>query len=473
MRHRLGLLFSSVVSVGLLLSACEHGENYRWNARSNPSFASTLTTPTDSRFGPWDAPAVSVYSYPTAGPSPSETALRDLSDQGQAALIEAYAARTPDVDALRALLARPLRAPGSTPSGEAGATAEGVYKRTLVANVTEGWSAAPGDRLAWTWIHIRPVNFVFDGYTVLATDNQVLNIEQITSATTVGANATLGRTGSETSTANTAGTPLSSVLQTVAGSSNGLTGSLNQTNTTTAAINQQYVKLGADILPDELRIYRESERNQDVSGNTLIALTMRVDPDEWVDAGREPMQRVTALALSKDGEMRPASEVEISVVRHLAPPRCPLVADVTLYYQARRVANGRSYIEGEQEARYEQGRYDAERTILVPADEVRTPSWRVYPLASPTLPLQLTDVFGASHPLDFTSLEQARNFAEWIGRSRDVRGRNRAPIGKAGLILSSGTDHVLFDGPYFAERVRDPVDLTQQCAGMASRRPAA
>lgn len=473
MRSRLAPVAAGLLPLVLLIVGCEHGENYRWSSHSNPTFTPTLSAPTNSRFEEWEGPSVSVYSYPTPTPAPSETALRDLSDQGQAALIEAYSARAESADELRALLATPLRSPASTPSGEAAATAEGVYKRTLVANVTEGWSAAPGDRLVWTWIHIRPVNFVFDGYTVLATDNQVLNIEQITNATTLGANATLGRTGSETSTTNTAGTPVSSVLQSIVGSSAGLTGTLNHTNTTTAAINQQYVKLGADIVPTELRIYRESERNQDVAGNTLIALTMRVDPEQWVNAGREPMQRVTNLALSNDGALRAAADVEISVVRHLAPPRCPLIADVTLYYQARRVADGRSYIEGEQDARYEQGQYDAPGTIIVPAGEVRASSWRVYPVASPTLPLQLRDVFGSSHPLDFSSLEQARNFAEWISRSSDVRGRHNPRIGSQGLELSSGADHAIFDGPYFVERVREPNDLADQCAGMATRTPAA
>ncbi len=276
---RRGLIRAAVglAPFGLLLVGCEHGENYRWSSASQPRFTPTLTAPA-SQFGSWEDPSVSVYSFPTPTLGPPETALRDLSDQGQAALINAYAARAATADDLRALLARPFKAPAAGPSGESASTAEGIYKRTLVANVTEGWAASPGDRLVWTWIHVRPVNFVFDGYTVIATDNQVLNIEQITNATTVGVNGTLGQTGSDTSTTNTAGTPVSSVLSRVAGSSAGLAGSLSNTNTTTAAINQQYVKLGADIIPTELRIYRESERNQDVAGNTLISLTMRLDP---------------------------------------------------------------------------------------------------------------------------------------------------------------------------------------------------
>ena len=151
-------------------------------------------------------------------------------------------------------------------------------------------------------MEVIPRNFVFDGYTVIATDNQLLKIAQITSTSSASLQGQLGRTSSDTTATTTAQPPVSEVLTAVLGASAGVTGNLSQQRVTNSTINQQYTKLGADILPTELRILRESERNLDVSGNTLIALTLRIDPTRWRrDLGPSPIplednsQRVTKL----------------------------------------------------------------------------------------------------------------------------------------------------------------------------------
>lgn len=469
----------TVPVAALLLAGCAHPENFRWRDGADPGFGSPPPSPPNSEFE-WDVPSVAVYSYATPATPPPGLAIRDLSDRGQAAFVQAMTSAGAQPDTIREILARPLS--GNPARVEGAASVEGSYNRTLVATVTEGWSAGPADRLVRTWVDIQPLNFLFDGYTIVATDNQVLNIEQITNATTGSLQANLGRTSSDTSVATTTGTPTTNVLTDVLGTSAGASANLSQTRTTTAAINQQYTKLSADITARELRIYRESERNLDVAGNTLIALTARLDVRTWEhDPGLRRLVdrslRVTKLALTKaDGSPFPPAELQIEVAFQESPPPCPLLADVYLLYEMRRVTdNARSYVEGEQEARYERNRYDRRRVEIVPADVVRRPSWRIYGAAvaggPPPRVVMLRDALGRTQPLDFLSYQQARNFAEWMNRHRAQLQGPSLRIGAAGLELYSGDPQVsLPSGPFTAAILAPPRDLPEQCRRMETVR---
>lgn len=463
----------------LLLAGCAHPENFRWREGADPGLGAPPPAPPNSEFE-WNVPSVAVYSYATPPAPTPGLAIRDLSDRGQAAFVEAMTRAGAQPDTIREILARPLS--GNPVRVEGAASIEGSYNRTLVATVTEGWSAGPADRLVRTWVDIQPLNFLFDGYTIVATDNQVLNIEQITNATTGSLQAQLGRTTSDTSVATTTGTPTTNVLTDVLGTSAGASANLSHTRTTSAAINQQYTRLSADITPRELRIYRESERNLDVAGNTLIALTARLDVRRWEhDPSLRSMidrsQRVTKLSLIKeDGSPFAPADVKIEVAYQESPPPCPLLADVYLLYELRRVTdNARSYVEGEQEARYDRNRYDRRRVEIVPADVVRRPSWRIYGADAPGGPpppvVRLRDALGRTQPLDFTSYQQARNFAEWMNRHRAQIQGPGLRIGGAGLELYSGDPQVAFPaGPFTAAIVPPPEDLGDRCRRMETVR---
>lgn len=466
--------------VVLLLAGCSHPENYRWRGGANPEVSPAPRPPPNSQFE-WDNPSVAVYSYATPAPSAQGLTIRDLSDRGQAALVDVMTRAGANPETIRDALARPISANPARPEGAA--SVEGSYNRTIVATVTKGWSAGPADRLVRTWVDIQPLNFVFDGYTVVATDNQVLNIEQITNTTAGSLQAQLGRTTTDTSATTTTGSPVTNVLTDVLGTSAGATANLSQTRMTTAAINQQYTKLSADITPRELRIYRESERNLDVAGNTLIALTARIDTRLWQrDPRLRPLidrsQRVTKLALTKtDGSSFAPAEVQIEVAFQESPPRCPLLANVYLLYEMRRVTdNAGSYVEGEQEVRYERNRYDRPRVEIVPADVVRKPSWRVFGSGdrgqAPSI--MLRDALGRTLPLDFLSYQQARNFAEWMNRHAALmQGRSSLRIGGAGLELYSGdADVPLPRGPFTAQSLADPDDLARRCQLTEAPEPA-
>lgn len=446
-RLRSGLALAALMALG----GCEHAENYRWRSEQGPPNLAAITPPEHSTFS-WGGPTIAVYSYANPPPAKPDPAIASLTDRGQAALLEAINNPGKGGDKLPDLLSKPLKP--EPPTIEGAATLDAKFDRTVVATITKGIDAQIGDRLVWTWIDIQPVNFNFTGYTVVATDNETLNIESISNQTTASLQGVLGRTSSRTSDAKVtppsgATTPsLATDLAQVLGTSASLTGNLSNQYTTSATINQQYVKLSADIKPTELRIYRESERNMDVAGNTLISLSLQMDPSRWA-AYQVIVHRVTKLALTDKGTFLDPDKITFSAPLEKAPPPCALKARVVLLYQLRRpTKNARSYVEGAQAADYINGRTPAagkvEAVELVPPESVRPPSWRVYGYKG-QLPLSAIDLFNQKLPLDFSSYEQARDFAIWLDRP-EVRAWYAKNPDK-GLVIGSDGLRLVIDDP--------------------------
>ena len=438
-------------AAALALAACQHPENYRWKGDA-PYERFVGDLPVLPAGMDWHLPSVAVYTYATpAKDSPAGLALKDLSDHGQEAFIQALlkAAKSADQDNIRAALAKPLK-DGS--SSAALALVEGKYDRTLVATVTKGFDAQTGDRLMSTWIVIKPLNFKFTGYTVIATDHEVLNIEHVQNQTTA------------TGQLQASLAPPAPSKPTI-----GLTGSLSNVYTTSADINEQFVGLGADIMPDLLRINRESERNQDVAGNTLISLSVQTDPDAWHQpAMQDNSHRVTKIKLDDAGKLLAPSAVTFETTMDKASPHCALVAEVSLVYQLRHVtANARSYVEGEQEATIEQRVTAPVIRTIVPADEVRSPRWQIFAAGGNT-PLAAADLYHRVLPLTFTDYEAARNFAQWLTvNAAWLAGKKPPVLGKSGMVLTSGIVGVpLAAAPFSARREPDPANNAAICEGM-------
>jgi len=436
--------FTILRSLGLSLFlsttlGCEHWEDYRWSGgdpivkpltnqqiRELPPLAKNWAPAVDGDDIDWQEPSVQVYSFPTPNPSQPPLAIKDLSDRGQAALISALLKPGAKLDTLRAAVATPL---SEEPGGIA--SVQESYSRTLVASVTKGVDALPGDRLMWTWILVKPRNFRFRGYSIVATDNQVLNIEHVQTDTTgslqaqAGKQLALGQTVSSGSSTNT--TTLTDTL--------GLTGSLSQQRTASADVNQQYMKLGADIWPHFLRIYRESERNLDVGGNTLVSLT--VQADGWKSPAVEHVTaRASKLKLTKSGTMSAPKAALFQLTIEKEPPHCALVADVRLLYQIRTIQSHRNtYLEGKQNVGIRQNATPWHAVTIVPANEVRPPSWEV--VNDQGFPIEASDVYRHRLPLDFSSFEDARLFAEWVQANGSwLAAHPHLPIGKTGVLLS-------------------------------------
>ena len=370
----------------LSLTACYHPEDHRWFSVSfknpDPNFYKAVSDsnntlcknqervkeegginllaaspPTKDLGCPdvLDFPHVAVYSYATSNTVVAPS-IKDLSDRGQAAALELIAQGGTKATNVRDALTKPL---STSASLNASQKDPNLFSRTLVATVTRGLAANPGDRLMWTWVQIAPVNFEFSGYTVIATDNEVLNIEHVQTQTTTSLQAQ--------ASAAPPGPEKPSV---------GLTGSVANQYQTSADVNQQYQKLGADILPRFLRIYRESERNQDVAGNTTITLSVKINPDKFapqtpgVPPAREPfVLKASNLALIKNGRLLGPSNATIDTSMVPVPVHCPLIAKVRLIYQQRRIRSGEDYyLEGWQGVAIEKHATVWQYVELVPAD---------------------------------------------------------------------------------------------------------
>ena len=440
------------VGSGLLLAAiaaligCQHPEDYRWSGRAEYVVGSEVReelaralqdTHTDYR-----EPQVAVYSIAAPPKDPAPPSIKDLSGHGQAALIQAMT--RPGIG--DKIVQKVFSAPNSvgvtsslTPKSE-----PNRFERILVATVTKGLDNRPGDRLMWTWTLIKPVNFSFAGYTILATDTGTLDIEHIEHVTSTSLQGTVsGTIPAGGATVNPS-----------------VTGSVSNQATSSAEINQQFVKASVDIEPSFLRIYRESERNLDVAGNTLMSLAVVTDPDKYRDPSVETLVlRASNPVLSKNGRPLAPAAASLDVVLLKSPPHCPLRAKVRLVYQLRRItANERSYIEGKQRVSIEQHATPWNDAEIVSADEVQPPLWEI---RGGRIPVEGTTPNREILPLAFPDYEAARDMAMWMMATRAGR------IGKSGLILTLGGEPM--PSPYprlIASRLGDETN----CSGTAYRR---
>ena len=383
----------------LTVTACAHQEDRRWKSLS---VAQVRTLPADQQ------PSVVVYSFPTPPPLASKTRVRDLSDRGQQAFIAALALKGIDAEALRKAVAKPIDALPPAPGADATA-----LERTVVINVSKPIGSQVGDRLMRTIVTIRPTagQFEFAGYTIVATDNKLLPIAHLEDESNQSLDVSLapkiGGFGD-----NTVG------------------GKLSHSAKSTTDVNQQFENLGVDISPDRLAITRESERNLDVQGNTIIALTL-VPPPAAMTA--------TALLADKfegfDKGKRLSSaktKLEVEPISYLRS--CALQADVVLDYVMRHIDRGQEYYtEGKQTVSLVPGRAQTQ-VELVRASETQPPLFQISLLrqgrTQGSLLARLSN--GTSAPLLFGSFDEARAFATWLN------GWDHRPLGESGTVVTSG-----------------------------------
>lgn len=409
-----------LIVAGVTLAGCQHPENYRWAGqaayvRSERVTAALDEVARDTRID-WSRPQVDVYAFATPPKdAPAPVGIKDFSDHGQAALILAMAQKGAKPDQIRAALAKPITDDANTSSNSASSRDSFSFDRTLVATVSKGLMARPGDRLMWTWILVKPLNFEFAGYTILATDNDTLTIEKVQNQTTTTLRGEI-----------TASLPGPAKVEPSA------SGEVANQYTTSADINQQYVRNGVDVQPRFLRIYRESERNLDVAGNTLIKLSLVAKPDTLYGKYQPPQKvlRATNPKLFKEGKLLAPMEAALDVSSVTLPFRCDLLAEVRLIYQMRKIdSNERSYVEGEQRVTIEQDASEWRKQVIMKADEVAPPSWEIY---DGSRQIYGTTVNNERLPLIFTNYDAARDMASWMMAERATR------IGKTPLQLTAG-----------------------------------
>jgi hypothetical protein len=389
-----------------LAPACSHPEDRRWKELLPPSEATLARS---------QEPTIRVYSIPTPAAAPGKTRLRDLSDHGQQALIEALAKTTNDPAALRKLLATPLE---DTEAG--GAVNRTRLDRTLIISVSKSLDSLPGDRLMKTIVRIKPRRsssgeavFEFAGYTIAKTDTQIQNIANLETTTQAKLSA--------------------SAAPEIGGfGDNSIGGELSRSHKTSAAITQQYENLGIDIVPEELVVRRESERGLDVIGNTIVALTLAPPPrtDQAIAFLAGPVKmfdKGKALAAAN-------AEFDVRPMAYLAA--CPLEADVELHYQMRRIIEGREhYTEGKQRVAILRGSLRPQKFQLVRADEAQRPFYQIMVAAEGNeKAITAHTIDGSSKRLLLDDYENARRLAYWLQRGGGSR------PGAAAVQLRMGAD---------------------------------
>lgn len=440
-----------LLAVALLLVGCSHPENFRWSGTPDYQRSRDVGQALDDvktlTGNDWKQSQVTVYAFATPSKDASALTVKDLSDHGQAAFIHAMTQPNIKPDDIRAILANPSVA--ASKSSLTPKKVQNRFDRTLVATVTKGLDARPGDRLMWTWILVKPSNFKFDGYTVLATDNEILNIEHIQNQTTSSLQG-----------------QASASLPAPANPSVGITANVNNQYTTSADINQQYVKNSVDIIPNFLRVYRESERNLDVAGNTLISLSVVTEPDKWHDPAIESTVLLASNPiLSKSGMPLAPADATIDIALVKRPPHCPLTAQVRLVSQIRKItSNADSYVEGNQQISIEQHATPWADAEIVSADEVQPNMWQITaydPGHQLYIPVTAGTLNDENLKLVFDDYETARNMAHWMMKKQAYS------IGKNELKLKLDTGGISHSYPrLIAMRVEDPKNQKEVCAGM-------
>src|SRR5208337_4266909 len=175
----------------------------------------------------------------------------------------------------------------------------------------------PGDRMMWTRVFVQPINFFFAGYSVAATDNETVKVSSIEATSTRKLSVDLEGAASGGESPKTTVGP-----------------SGERSVKSTSDINAQYEKLGIDIMPNFLRIIRESQTGGDVVGNATVSLTAVTDPETIrkrfpKDAGRrdpnddDVVLLVTGLHVDGDAPS-PAGDHEARV--QLDAPLVPIAA---------------------------------------------------------------------------------------------------------------------------------------------------
>jgi hypothetical protein len=272
-----------------------------------------------------------------------------------------------------------------------------VLRRTIVATINRG-EYRPADRFVNFRLRIEPVNFEFSAYSGTETDYSAIDIENFSLTKTRSAGLELG-----------GGAP-------VAAKAN-----LNneRASTETSTTNIDY---------NTLDIYREAERGIDLSGNTLVNVSLTAKQDER-DTQIKPDLIVTSMSIRQDEKFLPAEKASLTTAHLLYLKPRDLTARLTFDYVIRRVlARSNDYAEHDQTVSYEEGR--CTNAIIVAARDLDIPRWNVVALHNgrKLAPVNIDSELGAQ-ALTFTNYIDALRFSAWMMKVGATR------VGKSALSL--------------------------------------
>jgi len=422
---------STLRSFGLItllgLAACQTAPERRW-AHVTES----------SKPPPNYAPAVMVTSYPTpndtaaAAAAPAKPAsdktITGLSDRGQASLLENLAkmiaadkagcAKSKDAPCQHQVLLDSIGISAASGGGDKTPPSIGYvdatsFKRTVVINVLNAQYLPPGDRLQVFTVSVKPESQArFTNYTM---------------AQTQSVNSKFG-----TITQNTEFDLSGKIDPKLAGPAQGtgeISSSYSNKRAVTSDISEASVPLNVDIQDGVLSVQKHGNAVTDISGNTLVALTMVVPTDDSHLA-----LVVSGASLFKAGQPLGAADATIAAdFTRFAPDDREVTAHISINYQLRHIKTGAAtYTEGDDTVVLYDGVGDSATAVLIPKDEIVGDKWVIIAQKANSMspkcellsaaPLGFTA--GASAPLYFADELTARSVAVWLtgARATDVNG---------------------------------------------------
>ena len=261
-----------------------------------------------------------------------------------------------------------------------------TVSRVLMAGV-ERSSLRPGDRLLLERIKIRldDPGYVFTNYELASTDREKVDIGSlsVTDTRSAGLTAT-GGNGPLSATAS-----LSAQRQRQA----------------SRGVSAQ-AEFSVSVSPHEVDIYRTGVEGQDLTGNTLVKLAIRLPPGRQIDVA---LAR-PALFDDKGAALDPAkARIDLAWLQ-MDPPR-PITATGTLHYEDRDVTGGANSLdEGQQAVEIRTGECQR-HFVLVPAEDLAPPLWAIVDRGGGELRFASA---GLSDPLRFDDYRTAKTFLAWM-----------------------------------------------------------
>lgn len=355
------------------------------------------------------APTLSVSSVEAASP-PSK--VRDLSERGGAAYVEALAAKIAEPDAFREALAAGI-APGK--KGDADQTR---LARTLAIGVGKrGYQA--GQRFVVARVVIVPIGFAFNDLTQVTSKYSTIDLETVSVQSTTSA-----KIGIAPEFGNVIEAGEASFSQ--------------ERKAGTTYVNQARIEaLTADFQPGRIEIYQQSAPNEDLTGLVLASVGVRpvsmdddakkalfeklkVVPTKPLDFNidqTKPETVVVELKLADDkGAPLAAGKASITTAVNTVWMSRPLVVCAGMDYVTRVPSEetARFFDEGRQVVTESEGRLAGRLFVLVPAEEVARPLWGIKHGAGF---LEIDTSTGTS-PFSFRDPLQASRFASWMTEHR-------------------------------------------------------
>jgi len=201
------------------------------------------------------------------------------------------------------------------------------------------------------------------------------------------------------------------------------------------ALRQRFITITGSLTARKASLIQQGAPGIDLAGNVAIDLTISVPADKGA-------YTVTDFGELVDENGKPTDPAKLNVAdRTITAPRdqCRDVkANVALSYVLRHVVRGgETLTESDDEVQLKKGNLAGIEVIIVPADELRVPTWTLQ-LNHRILDLQrLPGVPGKlSQPVTFDSFDQARAFLVWLNKLHELNKTKTLEISGRTLTLA-------------------------------------